>query len=391
MGDYAVDDPQFRRTMGTLLGPPLVAGNSVEPLVNGDEIFPAMLEAIHSAQRTITFETFVYWSGDAGQAIAEALAERARAGVRVHVLIDAIGGAWIDRSYVKSMQAAGAEVAFYHALELIHVGSVKRLDNRTHRKLLVVDGRVGFIGGVGIADAWEGHAQDKDHWRDTQYRVRGPVVAQLQAVFMDTWMETTGEVLDNERYFPALEPCGDLDAQMFMSSYRDGTESMQLMYLLSIASARRSVRLSSAYFVPDELMCNALTDARRRGVTVQIIIPGPVMDPAYVRRASRARWGALLREGVEIYEYQPTMYHCKGMIVDDLWASIGSSNLDNRSFWLNDEANLNVLNASFALQQSRQFDEDLTRSKQIRYEDWRSRSLIEKALDGFASLFGREL
>jgi cardiolipin synthase len=350
-----------------------------------------MLGAIRSARQSITFETFVYWSGRTGKAFADALADRARVGVRVHVLIDAIGGSRIDREYVKQMREAGAEVEFYHALEVIHVGSVQRLDNRTHRKLLIVDGTIGFIGGVGIADSWDGHAQDRTHWRDTQYRVQGPVVGQLQAAFLDTWMESTGEVLNDATYFPALEPTGGLDAQMFMSSFRAGAESMQLMYLLSISAARRSIRLSSAYFVPDELLSDALSDAARRGVRVQIIVPGPGMDPAFVRRASRARWGDLLRSGVEIYEYQPTMYHCKAMIVDDLWTSIGSSNLDNRSFWLNDEANLNVLDGAFAAEQAGTFEDDLRHSKRVRLEDWRSRPIGERIVDGIVSLFGREL
>lgn len=389
--DVAVEDPQFVRVMGRLLGPGLLEGNSVTTLENGDEIFPAMLHGIRAARRSITFQTFVYWSGTMGQQFADALAERAAAGVRVHVLIDAIGGARIDHAYVKEMEDAGAELCFYHALELPRIRSARTVNNRTHRKLLIIDGMVGFTGGVGIADEWMGHAQDPDHWRDNHYRVEGPVVAELQSAFLDTWMEATGEVLQSEEYFPALKRTGELRAQMFMSSYRGGSESMHLMYLLSIAAARKEIRLASAYFVPDALTTRWLVEARERGVSVRVIVPGPYIDKSIVREASRARWGDLLKAGVEIYEYQPTMYHCKQMIVDGLWTSIGSSNLDDRSFRLNDEANLNVLNAGFAEQQSRLFDDDLSHSRRITYEEWRRRPLMERVTEGLASLLGPQL
>jgi cardiolipin synthase len=311
--------------------------------------------------------------------------------VHVHVLIDAVGGSRIDSAYIEDLRQAGAQVVFYHALKWFDIGSAARINNRTHRKLLVLDGTVAFTGGVGIADEWQGQAQDAEHWRDTHYRVEGPVVGQLQAAFMDTWMQETGEVLHDGSYFPALKDTGTIFAQFFMSSYRGGSESMHLMYLLSIAGARRSIRLCSPYFIPEPQTIGTLLEARKRGVRIQIILPGPVMDEEIVRKASRSRWGELLAAGVEIYEYQPTMFHCKLMIVDEFWTSVGSSNLDNRSFSLNDEANLNVLDAAFAAQQARMFEADLTHCRPITYEAWSGRSAGDKIQDAAASLMGPQL
>ena len=225
--------------------------------------------------------------------------------------------------------------------------NLDRLNNRTHRKLLIVDGRVGFTGGIGVADHWLGNAEDKEHWRDSHFQVEGPVVAQLQGAFMDNWIESRGEVMDGADYFPQLEPVGGHYAQVFRSSPGEGSASMRLMYLLAIASAAKSIRIANAYFVPDSLVRDMLVQARDRGVDVEIIVPGPVLDAQIVRRASRAKWGPLLRAGVRIYEYQPTMYHTKVMVVDEVWSSVGSTNFDDRSFRLNDEANLNVLDPEF--------------------------------------------
>jgi cardiolipin synthase len=385
---YAVRDAQFLRSMGALLGPPIVPGNRVTALCNGDEIFPAMLEAIRGAQRTICFETFIYWSGSIGREVAEALSERARAGVKVHVMLDWVGANRIDESLVEMMTEAGVEAVRYHPLRWYNVG---RLNNRTHRKLLVVDGRIGFTGGVGIADNWLGHAEDPEHWRDSHFRLEGPAVAQMQAVFMDNWMETRGEVLHGEEYFPPLEPAGSHPAQLFRSSADDGSESVRLMYLLSIASAERSVRIANSYFVPDSLAVRSLVEAQQRGARVEILVPGRHIDQKMVRRASRALWGPLLEAGVAIYEYQPTMFHVKVVVVDEVWTSVGSTNFDNRSFRLNDEANLNVYDAGFAEAQARVFEQDKARARRITLEEWRRRPLRERAVERLAALFRLQL
>lgn len=385
---YGVADSQFSRVVSSLLGPSLIDGNTLTAYQNGDEIFPAMLDAIRDAQHTITFETYIYWSGDIGQQFAEALSERARSGVKVHVLLDWVGAGKIEDSVITSMEDAGVEVAMFHPL---HWYSLSRMNNRTHRKLLVTDGQVGFTGGVGVADLWLGHAQDAEHWRDSHYRIEGPAVAQMQASFMDNWMRTRELVLHDETYFPKLEPIGTALAQVFTSSRDEGSESVRLMYLLSIAAAQSSIRIAASYFVPDSLVTEALVSAAERGVKIEVIVPGGHIDTEVVRQASRGRWGPLLQAGIDIYEYQPTMYHCKVMIVDDLWTTVGSTNFDNRSFRLNAEANLNVLDAEFAREQARTFEADRAQSHQVTYEAWRHRPWRERVTERLAGLVRSQL
>ncbi len=385
---YNTEDPQFRRSMGVLLGPPILDGNAVEVLVNGDAIFDSMLKAIRGAQESITFETYIYWSESIGHEFSEALMERARAGVKVHVMLDFIGSVKMDLSSLDAMKKAGAQVERYHKPVW---WKLARMNNRTHRKLLVVDGVIGFTGGVGIADQWRGNAQDNKHWRDTHFRVEGPAVGQIQAVFVDNWTKATGRVLDGARYFPLLKAAGSHPAQMFSSSPTGGSESMHLMYLMAITAAKHSIHLSSAYFVPDELTVKALVAAAKRGVKVQIITPGGNIDSDVVRSASRSRWGDLLKAGITISEFQPTMYHVKAMVVDALMVSVGSTNFDNRSFSLNDEANLNVLDHDFAQRQIAIFEDDLRRSKTITFEAWQQRPWMEKATDRIASMLGSQL
>ncbi len=386
--EYALHDAQYQRALGVLLGPPILDGNRFEALYNGDRIFPPMLEAIRGAQHSITFETYIYWSGDIGKAFAEALAERAKAGVKVHVLLDWVGSAKIDARFLQQMEDAGVQIRKFHKPSWYDIA---RMNNRTHRKLLVVDGRIGFTGGVGIAPEWTGNAQDAQHWRDSHFKAEGPVVAQMQAVFMDNWIKVSGEVLHGETYFPALTKAGDARAQVFSSSPSGGSESMHLMYLLSITAAAKSIDLSSAYFVPDALTIHALVAAIERGVRVRIIVPGPIIDSQTVRGASRASWGPLLEAGAEISEYQPTMFHVKVFTVDGLLSSVGSTNFDNRSFRLNDEANLNIYDSAFAAAQTAQFEADLQQSRRITLDAWRDRPLQEKAMEHLASLLATQL
>ena len=385
---YQTQDPQFHRAMGSLLGPGILGGNRAKELLNGDQIFPAMLAAIRSAERSITFETYIYWAGDIGREFADALAERARAGVKVHVLLDWVGSAKIDDALLKQMQAAGVDVRKFHKPAWYNLA---RMNNRTHRKILVVDGKTGFTGGVGIAPKWTGSGQDPEHWRDSHFLIEGPAVAQMQAVFMDNWLKVTGDVMHGEAYFPALAAVGTSDAQVFSSSPSSGSESMQLMYHLSITAAERSIDLSSAYFVPDDLTSTALIQALKRGVKIRVITPGEIIDTETVRAASRGRWGPLLQAGAEIYEYQPTMYHCKVMIVDALLVSVGSTNFDNRSFRLNDEANLNIFDQTFARRQTQVFEEDLRRSKRVTFEAWSNRPWQEKLKERMASVIETQL
>ena len=385
---YSVEDPRFLYTMSVLLGPPVADGNRYAVLLNGDQIFPSMLTAIRNARRTIAFETYIYWSGAIGKEFADALAERARAGIKVNIMLDWVGSAKVEQRILDELERAGVVIRRYHKPSWTGLG---KLNNRTHRKLLIIDGTVGYTGGVGIADQWSGHAQDPDHWRDTHFQVEGPVVAQMQSVFMDNWTKTTGEVLDDPGHFPSIPVSGNGRAQVFMSSANGGSSSMELMYLLAITSAVRSIRLSSSYFVPDDPTIRALVEAMRRGVKLQIVTPGKFIDSEAVRKASKAKWGPLLAAGAEIYEYQPTMYHVKAMIVDEFMVSVGSTNFDDRSFRLNDEANLNVYDPVFAKQQVAIFDEDISRSRRVTLDAWTNRSWTERLAEQAASLLDAQL
>jgi cardiolipin synthase A/B len=266
-----------------------------------------------------------------------------------------------------------------------------RLNNRTHRKLLVVDGEIGFTGGAGIAHVWTGDAQGPRHWRDNHYQLRGPTVAQMQSAFMDNWLQAAGSVLHGDDYFPDLAVRGEMTAQVFTSSPGGGARSMQTMYLLSIAAAASTIRLSAAYFIPDNISVGTFVAALQRGVKVQIILPGPHMDRPLAQAASRSTWEKLLEAGAEIYEYQPTMYHCKVLIIDELWTSVGSTNFDNRSFVINDEANLNVYDASFAREQVRLFERDLAQSRRVTLDEWRSRPRTANLWSHAAGLLSSQL
>ena len=304
------------------------------------------------------------------------------------MLLDWVGSAKMDDSLTATMTGAGVQIQRYHPP---HWSKLGRLNNRTHRKILVVDGRIGFTGGVGIAPEWTGNAQSPAHWRDSHYEVEGPVVAQMQAVFLDNWSKTSGEVLNGARYFPILPAAGTGRAQMFSSSPTGGAESMALMYLLAITAATHSIDLSAAYFVPDELSLRTLVDAVKRGVKLRIIVPGEHIDSDAVRYASRAQWGPLLAAGAVIAEYRPTMFHCKVMIVDGLLVSVGSTNFDNRSFRLNDEATLNIIDAQFAREQTAIFEADLANSRRVTHAAWLARPWKERVGEWFASLIGSQL
>jgi cardiolipin synthase len=384
---FAVADAQFERAAASMLTPALVPGNTATDLLNGDQIFPRMLGAIRGARESITLETYIYFSGETGGKFSDALRERAENGVQVLVLLDWIGGE-LEDELLERMRASGVQIHRYNPPRWYSMGY---FNNRTHRKLMVVDGMTGFIGGVGLADKWSGNAQDPAHWRDTHFEVVGPVVGQMQSAFADNWLQASGDVLLGVEFFPALEAAGTMKAQVFTAAPAGGSKNMQLLYLLSITAAAKSIDLSAAYFIPDEVARQALVAAAQRGVKVRVIVPGPHMDVALVRHASRAGWGPLLESGVEIHEFQPTMFHCKVIVVDDLWTSVGSTNFDARSFSVNDEANMNILDASFAQRQREIFEQDLQQSKLVRLEDWRGRSAWMRFLDWSAALASSQL
>ena len=369
-----------------LMGFPILEGNSIRTLVNGDQIFPAMLEAVRSAQKTITLETYIYWSGEIGREFADALSQRAKAGVPVYVIIDSYGGIKLDKDVIERMREAGVHVRMYHPFKWFQILNFQRMNRRSHRKLLIVDGRIAFTGGVGIADNWLGNADSAEHWRDNHYRLEGPIVGSLQAVFMDHWLEENGEVFLAEEFFPEIKTHGTLPAQCVKSNADTDTSNAHALALYALASARNEVTLATAYFVPDSVTRQALIEPRQRGVRVQIIVPGPITDYHVVRWASRSLWGELLQAGIEICEYMPTLYHCKMMIVDDEFVSIGSVNIDNRSFRLNDECNVNVFDREFAHEQMQLIRDDLTKCQQVTYEKWRNRPLKQKVRERLSSL-----
>ena len=363
---YSAASPEFRQSSGALLGGNFVAGNSIVTLVNGDQIFPAMLKAIRGAQRSIDFETYVFWDGDIARQFSEALAERAQAGVKVNAILDAQGTSKMGSENLSRLRNAGVNVEKYHS---IFWWDIRRFNNRSHRKLLIVDGKIAFVGGVGIANEWTGNAQSPKHWRDNHYKVAGPVVAQLQGIFMENWLKTRRVVLHGPEYFPPLAAAGPYLAQGFKSSPSQGDNNIRLMYLLAIASAQKTLRIENAYFLPDDLTRKELMAAAKRGVKVEVVMPGPHIDQKLVRAASRRHWPELIKAGIRLYEYQPTMVHVKLMIVDDTFVSVGSGNFDNRSVRLNDEANLDVLNRSFATSQIHLFEMDKHHSKELTLND----------------------
>lgn len=380
---YSVTNQVFLDTLTQHLRSPLVPGNRVTELVDGVEIFPAMLEAIRQARHSITFENFIWRSGQLSDRFIEALSERARAGVKVHCIVDGIGAFGFQRKDRKRLRDSGAELEIFNTP---YPWLPWRWNHRTHRKTLVVDGRVGFIGGICVADEWDGMPDGPEKWRDTHFKVEGPVVGQIQGVFMDNYIRTRSEVLHGTNYFPALSPAGPSLAQCFKSGQMDGAENARLLYLYSIAAAKKSIRISHSYFVPDNLAVQMLVAARKRGVEVTVIAPGTI-DFNAVRRAARSRWWRLLDAGVEIYEYQPARLHTKTMIVDDVWVTCGSVNFDDRSFRINEEANLNVLDAEFAARQIELFDHDKTHSVRIVPEQFKERPWHSRCLEHFFGLF----
>jgi len=371
----AVRDPAFVGTLEAHLGTPAVAGNRVDLLLNGDQIFPALLGAIRSARTSIDYAQYFWADGTVSQALADALAERARAGIRVNVLLDGVGTLHMPAVQIDTLRRSGCHVEWFRPLARF---SVRRHNNRNHRRILVVDGRVGITGGSGVSDKWTGNGQRDDHWRDTDVRIEGPAVTWLQAAFVENWRVATGELLGGREYVaPERQPAGDVRVQVVRSSPAGGSYAAYTMVLLAFVSARRSILMTNPYFVLDERMTDALVAAARRGVRVVALTPGKI-DHALVRSASRHDFGRLLQSGVQIFEYQAALLHAKTLVVDGAWSSVGSTNLDNRSFTLNDELNLAVYDAGVAGQLEQVFERDLQHARRVEYADWAKRSLTTR-------------
>lgn len=380
----SVDDPTFRDFAGPLLGAEFVKGNTIEPLFNGREIFPAMLAAIRSAQKSISLESYIWESGEISDQFCAALIERGRQGVKIHALVDGAGNLKLKLSDVDRMKAAGVEFVVYGRE---HWYKTKfNLNHRSHRKLLIVDGKIGFTGGVCIADKWLGDGETPGFWRETQARITGPAVRQMQAVFATNWLQTTSRLLSGPDYFPETPPTGRAFAHCFMSGPGEHPENARLSYLLGIAAARKSIQLSHAYFVPDDLAIDMLLAARQRGVKIEVIVPFQ-NDSRFGRAASRSRWDRLLEAGVEFHSYLPTLYHCKMMIVDDVFVTLGSVNFDNRSFSINDEVNISAIDPATARAFQKSFASDKAKSTPLTLAEFRARPFYVKCADRFCGMF----
>jgi cardiolipin synthase A/B len=373
----AAGDPAFAATMEAHTNSPVVDGNRIDVLLNGDQIFPAKLAAIRSAQTSITYAEYFYADGGPAREIAEALAERCRAGVAAHILLDGVGTLTMPREYVKLLKGAGCQVATFRPLG--RWVSLGRHNKRNHRRVLVADGRVAVTGGSGVSDKWTGDGRVEGHWRDTDVRIEGPAVRNVQSAFFENWREATGELLGGEPYLSNGRPLGRTRVQVIKSSPASGYD-MYTMYLLAIAGARRSVYLTNPYFLPDDRMEDALLAAATRGVRVVALTPGKI-DHNLVRAASRRGFGRLLQAGIEIHEYQAALLHAKTMVIDGVWATVGSTNFDNRSFALNDELNVVLYDRAVVERLVAAFEADVANSRRVTYEAWQNRGLRTKLLE----------
>jgi cardiolipin synthase A/B len=373
----AAGDPAFTATMEAHTNSPIVDGNRVDILLNGDQIFPAKLATIRSAQTSITYAEYFYADGGPAREIAEALAERCRAGVAAHILLDGVGTLSMPREYVTLLKEAGCKVATFRPLG--RWVSLGRHNKRNHRRVLVADGRVAVTGGSGVSEKWTGDGRVDGHWRDTDVRIEGPAVRNVQSAFFENWREATGELLGGAPYLSNGRPLGQMRAQVIKSSPLGGYD-MYTMYLLAIAGARRSAYLTNPYFLPDDRLEDALLAAASRGVRVVALTPGKI-DHNLVRAASRRGFGRLLLGGVEIYEYQAALLHAKTMVVDGIWATVGSTNFDNRSFALNDELNVALYDRAVIERMVSAFEADLANARRVTYEAWQNRGLRTKLLE----------
>lgn len=382
--DFGPANPEFPTTLGPIVGAEFTSGNSVRTLVNGATFFPAMLDAVQHAEKTVTLETYIWQPGRISDEFIAAMSERARHGVKVDVLVDGMGTLKFHGADRDRLEKSGVRIVTYGREHWYEVKP--NINHRTHRKLLVVDGRIGFTGGMCVADPWMGNGDSPKVWRDTVVEVRGPVVREMQAVFAANWLHTTSSLLVGDGYFPVAKPAGDSLAQCYMSGPSEGQQYARLGYFFAIAAARRSIDIEQAYFVPDDLAIEMLLEARKRGVRVRVIVP-KFSDTAFGRLASESRWDKLLAGGVEFYRFGAAMFHCKTMVVDDDLVTVGSVNFDNRSFAINDEITVNVLDAKIAADHERIFAADLSHSERIAPETFLHRPWWEKAAEDFCGMF----
>jgi cardiolipin synthase len=374
--EFSVDSAEFLTTMAGATGVPYIAGNTFEILNNGDAFYPRMLADIRAARHSITMEAYIYWAGEIGAEFAAALAERAKAGVRVVILLDAVGSSDIGDDTIRILEDGGCHVDWYNPL---HWKTLGRFNNRTHRKSLIVDGEIAYTGGAGIADHWKGNARGPEEWRDIQIRFEGPAVIALQTGFAHNWQQTTGEVVTGDAFYPVVEPRGPHALQVILSSPELGGSSVQTMYYLAIACARKSIYIANPYFVPDAVAVEMLREAKRRGVDVHVMVSGLRNDNWLARRNSVRLFGRLLEMDIPILEYNRSMMHHKVMVVDSRWVTIGSTNFDARSFAHNEESNVCLYDPGVARDMERVFHEDARICEPVSLQAWRRRGVVERA------------
>ncbi|MBA3247550.1 MAG: cardiolipin synthase B [Pyrinomonadaceae bacterium] len=385
----ALDSTDFLRTLEALTDARLTKRSSIEVLTNGEVYYEAELEAIRAAKHSINLEAYIFQKGKVADRFVEALTERARAGVRVNLVLDAIGSFATWNSYFKDFYAAGGRVAWYHGF---HWHTLARINNRTHRELIIIDGEIGFVGGAGFADHWLHAKKGHPRWRDTMFRVEGEAVTQLQATFAENWLEASGEILSGHDYFPLCKDEEHTPALVVNSSPSAGRSTRaRILYQMLLASAKESILVTTPYFLPDRSaraeMIRAITE---RGVNVQVIVPGQKSDHLLTRRSSRRLYGDLLKAGAQIYEYEPSMMHTKSLVIDRTWSVVGTTNFDNRSFGLNDEVNLAALDEELAARLVEDFELDKSHSRAVSYEQWQRRSIFERAHEMFGWLLERQ-
>jgi len=386
-----LDSSQFRRLVAALGSGVFHPRNKVEVLANGEVYYEAELDAIRQARHSVNLEAYIFQEGRVTRRFLEVLTERAKAGVEVNMVIDAVGSFATWKSYFKDLCAAGGRVHFYHPIRWYNL---PRINNRTHRELIVVDGKVGFIGGAGFGDHWvhdDAGRRKKRRWRDTMFRVEGPAVRDLQAAFAENWLETSGEVLADMEYFRWCEETGETAAMVVASSPSSGRSARnRMIFQTLLAAAQKSIHITTPYFLPDRYARAELIRAVKRGVQVTVIVPGAHADHLLTRRSSRRLFGKLLRAGARIYEYQPAMMHAKALLVDGLWSVVGSTNFDHRSFGINDEINLVAQDVELAARLEKDFAADLAASKAVNYWDWSRRSLLERGHEWLGWLLERQ-
>ncbi|MCU1339995.1 MAG: phospholipase D/Transphosphatidylase [Bryobacterales bacterium] len=381
--DLDVESTEFPITMEGMTGMPLVPGNQIALFNNGDEFYPKMLEAIESAQHSITMEQYIFWDGRVGRRFAEAFAEKARAGVPVKLLLDAIGSSTLGEIVLKILEAGGCQLAWFRP---IHWYTIVRANHRDHRKSLIIDGKVAFTGGAGLADHWLGQAKNVRSWRDVMIRVEGPAALVQQSGFAQNWLQCTGEILTGHEYFPVPSPAGNVDIQTILSSPFEGIGTAGTMHLIALQCARRHIYIANPYFIPDARLIDMLARAQARGVAVKLMLAGKHNDTWWARQNSLRLYGKLLEAGVEIFEFLPTMLHQKIVIVDDAWASVGTANFDNRSLALNEETSLCFHDRALVNRLHDIFIADLERCRKVRLADWKRRGFWQRAGEQFASL-----